>query len=161
MGAIHERLSREREVNNIKEMSYGQLVNLLEKIKTGNEHAHVYDETAEPMPALDDVSLDMPSLLSAVKESEVTPQKPSEPPKPIPPLFSLEEERTIIKHVFHQNEEQFRAAVKEVLDATTWDEAALTIDHFFLMNDVELFSKEAILFTNRVQSRFGEGVKNK
>ncbi len=161
MSAIHERLSREREVNNVKEMSYSQLVNILEKIQTGDEHAHLFDETAEPLPALDDLSLNLPSFPPALKEPEVTSQKPPEPPKPIPPLFSLEEERAMIKHVFHQNEEQFRAAVKEVLAAATWDEAALAIDHFFLMNNVELFSKEAILFTNTVQSRFGEGVKNK
>ena len=97
----------------------------------------------------------------SLKEAEMTVLKPAEPPKPTPPLFSLEEERTIIKHVFHQNEEQFQSAVKEVLTAATWEEAALSIDHFFLMNDVEAFSKEAILFTNRVQNRFSEGVKNK
>ena len=33
IGAMHERLSREREVNNVKELSYGQLVNLLEKVR--------------------------------------------------------------------------------------------------------------------------------
>ncbi len=161
IGAMHERLSREREVNNVKELSYGQLVNLLEKVRSGDEHAHVFDEHAEPLPALDDISLDMPSLSQIVQEEEMTTPKPSEPPKPTPPLFSLEEERTIIKHVFHQNEEQFQAAVKEALAAATWEDAALSIDHFFLMNDVEAFSKEAILFTNRVQSRFSEGVKNK
>jgi hypothetical protein len=161
IGAMHERLSREREVNNVKELSYGQLVNLLEKVQTGDEHAHVFDENAEPLPAVDDVSLELPSMPLAVNETPMTVLKPSEPPKPLPPLFSLEEERNIIKHVFHQNEEQFQSAVKEVLAATTWEEAALSIDHFFLMNDVEAFSKEAILFTNRVQSRFSEGVKNK
>jgi hypothetical protein len=51
--------------------------------------------------------------------------------------------------------------VKEVLAAATWEDASLSIDHFFLMNDVEAFSKEAILFTNRVQSRFSVGAKNK
>jgi hypothetical protein len=161
MGALRERLSREREVNNIKEMSYGELVNLLEKIQTGNEHAHVFDENAEALTAPDDVSVELPSLPPASQETEVMLQKPSEPPRPVPPLFSLEEERAIVKHVFHQNEEQFQSAVKEALAAATWDEAALTIDHFFLMNDAEAFSKEAILFTNRVQNRFTEAVKNK
>ncbi|HTY10915.1 MAG TPA: hypothetical protein VMF88_07570 [Bacteroidota bacterium] len=161
MGAMHERLSREREVNNVKEMSYGQLVNLLEKVKTGDEHAHVIDENAEPLPAHDEISFDLPSLPLSFQDAGDPPQKPIEPPRPTPPLFSLEEERTIIKHVFRQNEEQFQAAVKEVLAATTWEEAALSIDHFFLMNDVEAFTKEAILFTNKVQSRFIEQEKNK
>ena len=154
MGAMCERLVREREVNNVKELSYGQLVNLIEKVQTGDEHAHVFDENAEPLPAHDDVSLELPALPLVSKEIESEISKPAEPPKPLPPLFSLEEERTIIKHVFGQNEEQFQAAVKEVLAASNWEEAALSIDHYFLMNDVEAFTKEAILFTNKVQSRF-------
>jgi len=154
MAAMCERLVREREVNGVKEISYGQLVNLLEKVQTGDEHAHVFDENAEPLPAHDDVSLELPALPVVLKEVETALSKPPEPPKPTPPLFSLEEERTIIKHVFRQNEEQFQAAVKEVLAASNWEEAALSIDHYFLMNDVEAFRKEAILFTNKVQNRF-------
>lgn len=168
MSAIHERLSREREANNVKEISFSQLVNLLEKIRTGSEYAHIFDEDAEPLPALDGVSLDSPTLPTAPGESTNSFPKISEPlnesslrPKPLPPLFSLEEERSIIKNVFHQNEEQFRATVKEALAAQTWDDAALAIDHFFLMNDVEPFTKEAILFTNKLQSRFTEQTKSK
>ena len=160
MAAMCERLVREREVNNIREVSYGQLVNLLEKIQTGDEHAHLFDENAEPLPSHDDISLEMPALPTTLKEAEPSASRPTGPPKPLPPLFSLDEERSIIKHVFRQNEEQFKAAVKEVLAASTWEEAALSIDHFFLMNDVEAFTREAILFTNKVQSRFIDGVKD-
>jgi len=154
MSAMYERLVREREVSNVKEISYGQLVNLLERVQTGDEHAHIFDENAEPLPAHDDITLELPALPVALKEVETAAAKPLEPPKPVPPLFSLDEERTIIKYVFRQNEEQFQAAVREALGASNWEEAALSIDHYFLMNDVEAFTKEAILFTNKVQSRF-------
>jgi len=154
MSAMYERLVREREVSNVKEISYGQLVNLLERVQTGDEHAHIFDENAEPLPAHDDITLELPALPVALKEVETAAAKPLEPPKPVPPLFSLDEERTIIKYVFRQNEEQFQAAVREALAASNWEDAALSIDHYFLMNDVEAFTKEAILFTNKVQSRF-------
>ncbi len=154
MSAMYERLVREREVSNVKEISYGQLVNLLERVQTGDEHAHIFDENAEPLPAHDDITLELPALPVALKEVETAAAKPLEPPKPVPPLFSLDEERTIIKYVFRQNEEQFQAAVREALGASNWEDAALSIDHYFLMNDVEAFTKEAILFTNKVQSRF-------
>jgi hypothetical protein len=156
MGSLCERLSREREVNNVKEMSFHQLVNLLEKVRTGDEHARLLDENSEPLPASDDSALELPIMPSSSDGVAVARQATTEPPKPLPPVFSLDEERSIIKYVFHQNEEAFRTAMVEALAATTWDEAALTIDHYFLMNDVEPFTKEAILFTNRLQDRFIE-----
>ncbi|HTR81571.1 MAG TPA: hypothetical protein VMM58_08065 [Bacteroidota bacterium] len=160
IAAIHERLSREREVNGMKEMSSNQLVNLIEKVRTGDERAHLFDDSAEPLPAGDETTFDLPTLPAKREEPDFSIQEISEPPKPLPPLFSLEEERSIIKYVFNQSEEQFRAAMHEALAASSWDDAALTIDHFFLMNDVEPFTKEAILFTNRLQDRFSEKIRN-
>ncbi len=156
MSSLCERLSREREVNNVKEMSFHQLANMLEKMRTGDEHASLFDENSEPLPAGDDSALDLPVMPGVSESISVARQASTEPPKPLPPVFSLEEERSIIKYVFHQNEEAFRAAMTEALTAAAWDEAALTIDHYFLMNDVEPFTKEAILFTNRLQNRLLE-----
>ena len=161
MTAIQERLTREREVLGVKELSSNQLVNMLEKVRTGDEHAHVFDETSEQLPAFEDVTSELPVLPAEYEEPSIATPVSSEPPRPLPPLFSIEEERMIIKHVFHQDEGQFRAALSEVSGATTWEDAAHSIDHFFLMNDVEPFSKEAILFTNRVQSRITDQVKSR
>ena len=161
MAAIHDRFSRERETNNIREMSFSQLANIIEKVRTGNESAHIFDEESESFAGSDDFSIESP-IVSAGQETTAFPfPKISEPPKPLPPLFTLEEERSIVRYVFHQNEEQFQTAVKETLGAQSWEDAAPTIDHFFLMNDVEPFTKEAILFTNRIQNRFAEQIKNK
>jgi hypothetical protein len=156
MASFHERFSREREANNVREMSFSQLANIIEKVRTGNEYAYVFGEDAEHVTAFDELSLESPTLSTGFEEGVSSFPKIFEPPKPLPPPFSLEEERSIVKYVFHQNEEQFRTAVKEALAAQSWDDAALSIDHFFLMNDVEPFTKEAILFTNRLQGRFGE-----
>ena len=160
MSAIHDRFSREREINNVREMSFSQLANVIEKVRTGNEFAHIFDEESEPFAASDDFSPESPIVSAGQEETSFPFPKISEPPKPLPPLFTLEEERSIVKNVFHQNEEQFRTAVKEALGAQSWDDAAPTIDHFFLMNDVEPFTKEAILFTNRLQNRFGKQTKH-
>lgn len=160
MVSLHERFSREREANNVREMSFSQLANIIEKVRTGNEYACVFNDEAEHVTAFDDLSLESPALSTGIEESVSSFPKISEPPKPLPPPFSLEEERSIVKYVFHQNEEQFHTAVKEALASQSWDDAALTIDHFFLMNDVEPFTKEAILFTDRLQNRFGEQTKN-
>ena len=156
LSQLSERLSRERDVNQVKEISLNQLANLVEKVRTGDEHAHLFDDTSEPLPAADDSAHGLPSLQSSSETIGEERLQPAEPPRPLPPLFSLDEERSIIKNVFHQNEEQFRTAMEESLASTNWEDAALAIDHYFLMNDVEPFTREAILFTNRLQSRFTE-----
>ena len=160
MPAIHDRFSYERETNNVREMNFSQIANIIEKVRTQNESAHIFDEESDPFAASDDFTLEAPIVSPSHRQTSFPFPKISEPPKPLPPLFTLEEERSIVKNVFHQNEEQFHTAVKEALSAQSWDDAAPTIDHFFLMNDVEPFTKEAILFTNRLQNRFGEQTKN-
>lgn len=147
MSAILERLSQERELRHAKEISIHRLANVIERVRTGNEAAALFEEEPES-----DAVVESSSHASLTAVPEAGPNV--EVPRPLPPLFTIEEERSIIKNVFHHNEEQFRAAVKEALDAESWDDAAHTIDHYFLMNDVEPFTKEAILFTNRLQSRF-------
>ena len=156
MPDIHDRLEHERETHNVREMSFSQLANLIEKVRTGNERASIFEDEGGTFVASDDFSSEAMLASPSDEDRSLTFPKISEPPKPLPPLFTLEEERAIVKNVFHQNEEQFRTAVKEALGAQSWDDAAPTIDHFFLMNDVEPFTKEAILFTNRLQNRFGE-----
>ena len=156
MSAVHQRLAQERDVNGRKELTFRQLANLLEKVRTGDQYAHVFDEDDDPSPSENELLPEEETVLPAESYGYESTRKPGEPPRPLPPIFSLEEERTIIKHVFHENEDQFHSAVEESLAAESWEDAAHSIDHYFLMNDVQPFTREAILFTNRIQGRFNE-----
>ncbi|HTX18757.1 MAG TPA: hypothetical protein VMG34_08860 [Bacteroidota bacterium] len=156
MAPLCERLTRERDVVGNKEIGFHRLINLIEQVRTGDDHARLVNEDSEPLPAADETSAGLPGLEGREGSGAMEEEKRHEVPKPLPPAFSLEEERSIIKHLFRHDEAAFRAAMEEVLEAGTWDEAAHAIDHYFVMNDVEPFTKEAILFTNRLQSRFTE-----
>jgi hypothetical protein len=78
----------------------------------------------------------------------------SETPAPQANIFSIDEERSMIRTIFNREEEAYQALLKKILESPSWNDAALIIDHYFTMHDVEPFTKEAILFTNRLQNYF-------
>ncbi|MDD8018925.1 MAG: hypothetical protein PHP42_11170 [Bacteroidota bacterium] len=68
--------------------------------------------------------------------------------------FLESEKRAIVKLVFKNDEAHYNSVVESITSSISWDDAALSLDHFFTMNDVDPFSREAILFTNALQSYF-------
>lgn len=68
--------------------------------------------------------------------------------------LSENEKHRIIKELFHGEESRFTSILANILSSTTWDDAALALDHYFTMNDIDPFSREAIIFTNSLQSYF-------
>jgi hypothetical protein len=69
-------------------------------------------------------------------------------------LFSLAEQKMFTKKIFKKDEVSFREALDELNRISDWKEAAKYIENIFVANDVDPFSEEAILFTDRVQSRY-------
>ena len=156
MPPAHQRLAQERDMHGRKELDFRRLANILEKVRTGDQYAHIFDEEDDLPSSGNDLSYEEETVPPEENYGYEPTRKSLDPPKPLPPIFSLEEERAIIKHVFHENEDQFHSAVDESLAAESWEDAAHSIDHYFLMNDVQPFTREAILFTNRIQGRFNE-----
>ncbi|MBI2428857.1 MAG: hypothetical protein HYV29_08695 [Ignavibacteriales bacterium] len=60
----------------------------------------------------------------------------------------------IIDSIFKKEESHYQDTVQKILSQPSWDDAALALDHFFTMNDIEPYSREAIVFTNALQSFF-------
>lgn len=61
---------------------------------------------------------------------------------------------SIIKSLFGDDESKYIGMMEKVLSSTSWDDAGLSLDHYFTMNDVDPFSREAIILTNALQSYF-------
>lgn len=76
-------------------------------------------------------------------------------------LFSPSEEKTFIKKIFHKDELLFRESLDQLNRMADWKEASQYLQQIYITNDVDPFSEEAILFTDKVQRRFlpGEDVK--
>jgi hypothetical protein len=69
-------------------------------------------------------------------------------------LFSPSEEKTFIKKVFNKDELLFREALDRMNLMTEWRDASKYLQDVYITNDVDPFSEEAILFTDKVQHRF-------
>lgn len=69
-------------------------------------------------------------------------------------LFTPSEEKTFIKKVFDKDELLFREALDRLNEMMDWKEASKYLQDIYLTNDVDPFSEEAILFTDKVQRRF-------
>jgi hypothetical protein len=76
-------------------------------------------------------------------------------------LFSPSEEKTFIKKIFHKDELLFRESLDQLNRMADWKDASQYLQQIYITNDVDPFSEEAIMFTDKVQRRFlpGEDVK--
>lgn len=91
----------------------------------------------------------------SVEEEVAKLTRPQEANNEVLQLHLPDNERlTIIKTIFRNEESHFTSTVEKILSSPSWDDAALALDHFFTMNDVEPFSREAIMLTNALQSYF-------
>jgi hypothetical protein len=64
------------------------------------------------------------------------------------------DKQSIIKSLFSDDETKYIVTMEKVLSSSTWDDAGLSLDHYFTMNDIDPFSRDAIMLTNALQSYF-------
>lgn len=69
-------------------------------------------------------------------------------------LFTKSEQKMFVKKIFHKDEVAFRNALDELNKVQTWKEASHFLDQVFIANDIDPFSKDAIRFTDKIQSRY-------
>lgn len=68
--------------------------------------------------------------------------------------ISDKEKYSIIKSLFGDDESKYIVTMEKILSSGSWDDAGLSLDHYFTMNDVDPFSRDAIILTNALQSYF-------
>lgn len=137
---------------------------------------HVVQETSEQKPGLPADGEPGPVPKGPVKvysdfaEDEPIPVEPSpegtleEQPAPatehpgeaqdMQSLFSPTEQKMFIRKIFRKHEIEFRLALDELDKIKDWGEAARYLKEIFLLNDVDPFCDEAILFTDKIQARY-------
>jgi hypothetical protein len=109
-------------------------------------------------------SLSFEELVNALKESftqksfslaeEVAQVRPFEKKNFTKLQLQEKDKQSIIKSLFGDDETKYIGTMEKVLSSTTWDDAGLSLDHYFTMNDIDPFSRDAIVLTNALQSYF-------
>ncbi|RCK77735.1 MAG: hypothetical protein IGBAC_2044 [Ignavibacteriae bacterium] len=74
--------------------------------------------------------------------------------EPLENLISDEDKKRFIKKIFKKNEKDYQDAIDEINKMKTWKEASKYIDEIYILNDVDLYSPEAIKFTDITYRRF-------
>ena len=176
---IKARLELERDKNKIQDVTVSELATLIEKVRTGNEDAKIEASLQDLLPSitrreekrvqLDNIVVSMDETqqhASAPGEESSTPGVPdakkvnqeSHPPADIHNDLYVEisesDRKLFVKKLFRRDGQEFRKAIDELGRFRSWQEASHYLDELFVMNNVDPFSKEAVLFTDQIFTRY-------
>ena len=176
MEEIKKRLEAERDANHVNEVSISDLARLIRHAKGEKEPA---EDTADRRPAMvipDPVmpeagnfdgepgkggKSDNPAAAGRSQKPPLAAVIPAgkKPPKrsdieDIYSLFSLKEQKLFVRKLFRKDEVEFRNALDRLNLLLTWKDASLVLDEVFSANGVNPFSKDAIVFTDKVFGRY-------
>ena len=90
-------------------------------------------------------------------EDPVIPQRSVEPEpelEDIYSIFSVKDQKIFVRKLFKKDEVEFRNALDRLNPIKTWKEASFVVDQIFTEQDVDPFSKEAILLTEKLFGRY-------
>lgn len=119
----------------------------LQKLRDQGIQSMMFDE-------LTDALRDSFSRRSTSTAEETVPLRSAER-KHITMLAIPERDRlAIISSLFGNDESKYITTMEKVLSSASWEDAGLSLDHYFTMNDVDPFSRDAIILTNALQSFF-------
>ncbi len=69
-------------------------------------------------------------------------------------LFTVKDQKLFVRKLFKKDEVEFRNALDRLNPIKSWKEASFVVDQIFTEQDVDPFSKEAILLTEKLFSRY-------
>ena len=69
-------------------------------------------------------------------------------------LISAGDKKKYIKKIFQRNDERYATAIDILNSKNTWKEASEYIDEIFLNNDVDMYSRVAVQFTDDIYKRY-------
>jgi hypothetical protein len=122
--------------------------NIEEEIPQEHETAAVDQQKVNP-----DTAIKSP-LVFGEDDEKILASMPSIKRKEILDLLSQKERRLIIKKIFSNNEPAFQVALTELSLLKTWKDVTKYIELLFHANDVDPFSKVAVLFTDKLSKHF-------
>ncbi len=113
---------------------------------------------SSPKPAAADIP--SPPREPVAVEDPVIPKRTPEPELVLEDVYSLfteKDQKVFVRRLFKKDEVEFRNALDKLNSIRTWKEASFVVDQIFTEHDVDPFSKEAILLTEKLFARYESG----
>ncbi|HWP83263.1 MAG TPA: hypothetical protein VNN76_11480 [Bacteroidota bacterium] len=170
---IKSELERRRDTEGREQISVSELGSLIESIRVDRSQEQPTpsliitnpEPQEKPVSELRDAQLSeatveqitgaSPPLDSGKSEETIIAREVEEGPRiDLYTLFSSADRKLFVRKLFHKNEAEFRNALDSLERLRTWEEASRLLDQIFQANNIDPFSKEAILFTDLVHSRY-------
>ncbi len=163
MRKVVDRLQIELQ-RNVNEISFDELCILLEDLRKTYD-GFEFENTLQKNPAEIVATVphkELPVVNITIDESEIVVKNDSMSDQPsakpqLPPLekfFDDEERKRFIKKIFRKNEKDFSDAITDINNMSSWKEASKYVDEIYILNEVDLYSPEATLFTEITYNRF-------
>jgi hypothetical protein len=95
-----------------------------------------------------------PSIILGEEGEKLLASMPSIKRKEILDLLTEKEHRLIVKKLFFNDEPAFQGAVTEISLLRTWDNVAQYLEMLFRANEVDPYSKVAVLFTDKLFTHY-------
>jgi hypothetical protein len=186
---IRVRLEFERDHNRVIQITADRLADIIEIVRVGNEEATALP-TASLEIAPDEIekagsqatdqdtsheqiagqntynqeeseSSKTTSIVFGEDDEKFLTSMPSAKRKEILDLLSEKEHQLVVKKLFFNDEPAFQGAVTEVSLLSTWKSVAQYLELLFRANDVDPFSKVAVLFTDKLSKHFNPPAASK
>jgi hypothetical protein len=165
LDAIRKELEVQRDRDGRTDITLAEL----EMIIAGTRGEEIAD--AVPAPAAVEVHTEAikPAVPPAPVEAQSMP-KEAGTPLPIEPdgdledvysLFTVKDQKVFVRKLFNKDEIEFRNALDRLNPLRSWKEASFVLDQIYTEQNVDPFSKEAILLTEKLFSRYGDAGEEK
>lgn len=173
---IQKELERQRDAQGKGDISLNDLARVIMEIRKDEVPApepasgkeKTADEKAIPEAKREVVATKVKEAAPPAAGQAPAKQPPPESPKPRPKakesdgkglvdvysLFSVKEQKLFVRKLFQKDEVAFRNILDRLNPIAEWHEASIVLDETFTSNNVDPFSKEAILLTEKLYGRY-------
>lgn len=162
MDEIRIALENARDKKGVAEVSIADLANLIREAR-GEEPAEAETKVGTPPPAavvtpkverIENIPPAGKTGEGPTNGEKARKEKPRSDITDIYSLFNLKEQKLFVKKLFQKDEVEFRNALDRINATATWKQASLVLDEVFSSQNVDPFSKEAVLFTDKIFARY-------
>lgn len=115
------------------------------------------ESVADEEGTTDHGSLSPESMTVSSPEVEALHQPTKEAVQELPDVYALvplNQQKLFVRKIFNKDEVEFRNVLDRLNRSESWDEASVILDEVFEQQNVDPYSKAAILFTNTINSRY-------
>ncbi len=163
MDDVRVALEKARDKNNLAEVSIADLADLIREARGEAPPEPVKKADAPSVPAEEVIpgkergqkGPDAERAVEVPQNGEgATNDVPLREIADIYSLFNLKEQKLLVRKLFKKDEVEFRNALDRLNATSTWKQASLVLDEVFSSQNVDPFSKEAVLFTDKVFARY-------